>query len=542
MISISHKWYDVKLIFIFLSICCLCFKAQSQITEENAWYYKDYDSDTVYGISLFKTYQFIKAHQLKPNNKIIIASLDNGVDTSHALLKPHLWRNLKEIIGNGKDDDKNGYIDDIYGWNFLGNSDGKNLNTSSSERFRVYWKYYDKFSNIDSKNISSKDLNQYLLWKTTKPTDSELEDVISKLNYIKISLEVLSKSFEIIQPFMDTSIFTMEDVENMKPVRGVVLERKMILLRMINILRIEKKQTNVNIIKELKEEIQSKEYELSSLTKPIKNYRQEVLYDDYDNFKNTQYGNNNITIFNPVHGTHVTGICLSIPLQKWNVQKEYPLIKLMTLRVVPIGDEYDKDVALGILYAVNNGAKIINMSFGKSYSPEQFLVDSAIKYAGRKNVLIVHAGGNSRKNLSLYPNYPTPYKRLADTVGLPYFITVGASSDEKLFDSVQTNFSNYGKYKIDIMAPGNSIYSSIPFQDKYEIFSGTSMASPIVAHVAALIWSYFPKLTAIEIKKIIMKSAFIPKGHEFDNKCNSKGIINAYKAFTLAYQINKNKK
>ncbi|MCX8480725.1 MAG: S8 family serine peptidase, partial [Sediminibacterium sp.] len=277
-------------------------------------------------------------------------------------------------------------------------------------------------------------------------------------------------------------------------------------------------------------------------TSPIKNYRKEVLNDDYYNWNNIYYGNNNIMVNNPYHGTHVAGICLSKPLSIWNCSQLYPPIKLMIIRVVPNGDEYDKDVALGIKYAVNNGANIINMSFGKSFSPEQFLVNDAIKYAGTKNVLLIHSAGNDKKDLNTNFSYPTPYPTLSDSIGLPYFITVGASSDSMLFDSIQSSFSNYGYNKVDIMAPGVKMYSSIPFKDKYATNSGTSMAGPVVTHIAALLWAYFPQLKACQIKEILLKSAAIPTLHNFNKVCTSGGIVNAFNAIKLTNQIYKNKK
>ena len=531
----KYSFFIFFFIFIFTDI------ANSQFNEENTWYYKDFNSDSIHGISLQKTYNYIQKNNLLPS-PIIIAILDNGIDTTHIYIKNNLWKNTKEIPNNNIDDDKNGYVDDINGWNFLGNAQGNNLDKTSDERSRIYWKYYQKYHFIDTQLISLVNDSMYNLWKSTVPNTTHLEELENEVNFLKINVDILQKIFDAIQAEMDSNVFTIEMIELLKPQSRFVQENKMRLLRLANILQLDKTQTNLEIIKDFEAYFEKKNNELINATTPVKDYRKDVLNDDYYNWNNIYYGNNNVMVNSPFHGTHVGGICLSKPLPDWDCNAFYPPIKLMIIRVVPNGDEYDKDIALGIKYAVDNGANIINMSFGKSFSPEQFLVNNAIKYAGSKNVLLIHSAGNDKKDLNTYFSYPTPYSTLSDSVGLPYFITVGASSDSMLFDSIQSNFTNFGKNKVDIMAPGVKIYSSIPFKDNYGANSGTSMAGPVVTHVAALLWSYFPQLKAYQIKDILLKSASIPLQHEFSKSCTTGGIVNAFNAFQIANQIFKNKK
>ena len=273
------------------------------------------------------------------------------------------------------------------------------------------------------------------------------------------------------------------------------------------------------------------------------------MKDDYDNFSDRFYGNNDVMGPGPMHGTHVSGIIAAQRNNSIGIDGVADRVQIMTLRVVPDGDEYDKDVALAIRYAVDQGAKVINMSFGKSFSPEKNWVDSAVKYAEQKDVLLIHASGNESENMDEKENFPNPWLLQWKTKA-KNFISVGASSDIKIDPSIAADFSNYGKENVDVFAPGVKIYSTLPGGNQYGNLKGTSMAAPVVAGLAALLRSYYPELTAVDVKQIIEQSVSKPdttikcikpgeKGEKiiFSNLCKSGGIINAYNAVIMANEF-----
>jgi len=276
-----------------------------------------------------------------------------------------------------------------------------------------------------------------------------------------------------------------------------------------------------------------------------------VLGDNPDNIKDTKYGNNNVIgpgKENAFHGTYVAGIIAQKRNNNIGGDGIANNVEILTVRAVPDGDEYDKDIALGIRYAVDNGAKIINASFSKSYSPHKEWVYDAIKYAEKKDVLIVHAAGNGAKDIDVehdFPNYSDNKKmEFVDNV-----ITVGALN-YKYGENVANDYSNYGKLNVDVLAPGVKIYAALP-GNNYGFLPRTFMASPNVAGVAALIRSYYPKLSAAQVKRIIMESGIAleikvkgnPSNKQFFSELSKSGrIVNAYNALKMAEQLSKNPK
>jgi subtilisin family serine protease len=346
------------------------------------------------------------------------------------------------------------------------------------------------------------------------------------------------------------SNFTVAILEAYQPIGRVTLDTKMAYLRTIKILGIEKESTYPEIVKDLEEYLEGKEKAANAKEEAPLDVRADIIKDAYFNFSDKYYGNNDITGPNARHGTHVAGLVASIPDSNWQVTNLYPALKIMGIRTVPDGDEYDKDVALAIRYAVDNGAKVINMSFGKSYSPEQAWVDSAIRYAAQKDVLLIHSAGNEFYNLDIkkvYPNtYSPSFKDTANNV-----ITVGASSDPRVNNVLLTDFSNYGTTTVDVLSPGNKIYSTLPGKNNYGYLQGTSMSSPIVSHMAAMLRSYFPKLSAIQVKQIILNSVWKPNDgtikyvipnrdtdKSLNEVCTTGGIVNAANAIALAKTYN----
>ena len=511
------------------------------------WHWKDFEKDSVHGISLQKAYQQLANYHLSPS-PIIVAVIDGGIDTNHIDLKKVLWNNPNEIPNNHIDDDHNGYVDDVHGWNFLGGKDGRNIDKADAEKTRIYHQLKQKFIDkiIDTNKLNVAEKKQYATWLEVSKEIEFSNDDVANLQYMKMAAGAIKKIGANIIKEIGDSNFTAKQLDTFQPIGRIGLEAKNSFLRTVTILGIEKETPFTEIVSDLNEYIDGKEKAANAKEFSPSPLRQDIIKDRYDDFSDRYYGNNDITGPNAKHGTHVAGLVASFPDSSWLVSNLYPPIKIMGIRAVPDGDEYDKDIALSIRYAVDNGAKIINMSFGKSYSPEQIWVDSAIRYAASKDVLIIHSAGNEFYNLDQKSVYPNPYSnQLKDSA--KNILTVAASSDELIGESLLTDFSNYGPKVVDVLAPGNKIYSTFPGKDNHGLLSGTSMASPIVSNIAALIRAYFPQLSAVQVKSILMKSVWVPSAqtsaylvpqHDVSKTlleiAKAGGIVNAAKAIQLA--------
>ena len=275
-----------------------------------------------------------------------------------------------------------------------------------------------------------------------------------------------------------------------------------------------------------------------------------IVGDSYENLSERFYGNNHYEGPSGDHGTHVAGIIAAARNNGKGMNGIADNARIMVVRVVPDGDERDKDIANGIRYAVDNGAKIINMSFGKGFSPDKPVIDEAVRYAVSKDVLLVHAAGNDHRNTDTTNNFPRD--TYANNTGVASsWMEIGASSWQKR-KHIAADFSNYGKQNVDVFAPGVDIYSTIP-DSKYASFDGTSMAAPVTAGVAALLRSYYPTLTANQVKEILLQSAIKVKGKvilpgdakrkvKMTDLCQTGAIISAYEAVKLAEQMTSNQK
>ena len=515
--------------------------------EEKFWSHADLMKDSVVGMSLAKAYQFLEGKKSIP---VIVAIADSGVDIEHEDLKEVLWTNTKEIKGNNIDDDKNGYVDDIHGWNFLGNASGKIINADQLEITRLVKKGREKFGDKKAEDISENDKAAFEAYQKLeleyRLTISQKEFEIQEMEQTQNNLERLKAVFEDVRRFAGKDNLIINDLDSLKPASLLMITQIETIKKVL-----ENGATEEDLIGYLKE---VKDYK-GELLKAMKGYDLNLndranlgdnLYDINDKF----YGNNNVIGNKDLekHGTHVAGIVAASRNNNKGAKGVANTVKIMTVRVVPDGDEHDKDVALGIRYAVDNGAKIINTSFGKRFSPNKEWVFDAIAYAAKKDVLIVNAAGNDSKNIDIQATYPNDSKDLktefADNV-----ITIGASSlyyNEKLV----ATFSNYGKINVDIFAPGVDIYSTVP-KNEYEPLSGTSMASPSTSGVAALIRAYYPNLSAKEVKYILMNSGVkidfkvIKPGSQteenptgelvpFEDLSASGRLVNAYNALQLA--------
>jgi cell wall-associated protease len=515
------------------------------------WHLLDATSDSFHGISINKTYDFLKGRKSKP---VIVAVIDSGVDTTNEDLKNILWRNPKEIPGNGKDEDGNGYIDDVYGWNFLGGKDGRNVKTESAEASRIYHKYKSKFDGkqVNEAQLSGEDKEQYELWKQASQIVIGKPEEQMELMFLEMAYKAVKKHEKVLREEMKKDTFTTAELEKFIPVTTQGQKAKLGYINFMKLTGIDSEDTNTTIFTELEEYMDQKKKAQEAKNVAPENYRQEIVKDNYSNINDRFYGNNDVMGPSPMHGTHVAGI---IGAQRDNgigANGVAQNVKVMMIRAVPDGDEYDKDIALAIKYAVDNGAKVINMSFGKGLSPEKKWVDDAVRYAELKDVLIIHAAGNDAENTDTTGNFPNPELKVLHRKA-SNFITVGASSDPRVSGDYVADFSNYGKSTVDVFAPGVKIYSTLPGKSSYGFLKGTSMASPVVAGVAAVIRSYFPELSAGQVKYAIEKSAIAdpalkvtrPGSKEtvsFTDLSTSGGLINAFNAVKVAMTLQPDKK
>lgn len=531
---------------------------KSSLTKEEIqkWPHMDIQTDSVPGISVAKAYDFLKGRQ---GVKVIVGVIDSGIDIEHEDLKNVLWVNKDEIPNNGIDDDANGYIDDIYGWNFLGGEAG----TTAPEQLeitRIVKKLHDRYGDEAKRNElikaeskgSEKETarikekmnagyERYLKLKAI--VDAERNTAIEKKqNYIAMQNEMKALNQKLIKA-LGKETYTAEEVENFNFDGD---KETKIAKRFTRIL------SSGGTIQEGIEGIQGAidYYILKADNMYNIDFKGRVTGDDPNDIKDTKYGNNLVigSKDGEIHGTHVSGIILAERNNNIGMNGVAHNALLMSIRAVPDGDEYDKDVALAIRYAVDNGAKVINMSFGKSYSQQRRWVYDAIKYAERNDVLLVHAAGNDSKSIDTEDNFPNDsYNKINEFAD--NMLTVG-SMTRHFNEDICSPFSNFGKLNVDIFAPGSEIYSTFP-KDKYQSIQGTSMAAPQVAGVAALIRSYFPSLSASQVKQVIMESGIefnhrvkLPTGRggdvkmvDFTNLSVSGRILNAHNALVLAERM-----
>lgn len=497
------------------------------------------------GISLDKAYSALKATGLK-SNRVVVAVIDSGIDTLHEDLKPVLWKNPGEIPHNGIDDDKNGYVDDVHGWNFIGGKDGRNVKEDTYEAARVYYNLKSKWEgrDVEPSSLSGKEKDEYETYLRAKEAVAGGVNV-EEVNFMKQLLPKFLRGDSVIRKELGKEEYNANDLEKYASENQDARNTRMLIMN-ISKANNSNEITNTQLIDDINGQLRKAE----AADKPPVPYRKDIVGDDETDINDRFYGNNDLMASTPFHGTHVSGIIAAARNNGKGIDGVADNVSIMTLRAVPDGDEHDKDIALAIRYAVDNGAKIISMSFGKDFSPEKHWVDDAFRYAESKNVLLVHAAGNSAKNIDSTHNYPNPV--YVDGSGrASNVITVGAAGDMKN-GGLTASFSNYGKAEVDVFAPGVGIYSTIPGGTTYGNASGTSMAAPVVSGVAALIMQYYPNLTAQQVKYAIEKSAVAPKvkvkkpgtDEEVDLSDLSKtgGFLNAHEAVKIAATLKAEKK
>ncbi len=491
--------------------------------EMKSWSHKDLVTDTIPGMSVDKAYaEIIKGRKGK---KVIVAVLDSGIDIDHEDLNDVIWTNSKEVPNNGKDDDKNGFIDDVHGWNFLGDSYNESL-----EKTRIVKRGKSHPDLEKAKAEMEEDYNRNSESKT------RIEQIYTRVKDANAAFKAYFKK----------DAYTIEEVNKIESPDETMSQHIFIAKRILGNGRFESLD---EVEGEIKDNITSITESLNYNLNVDFNGRAVVGDDPYD-ITDTDYGNGNVkhSVKTESHGTHVAGIIAAERDNGIGMNGVANNVEIMAVRMVPNGDEYDKDVALGIRYAVDNGAQVINASFGKYFSQNNEWVRDAIAYAGKNNVLIVKAAGNENVDLdtkAVFPNDQTPTgTEVSDT-----FLTVG-SLQNKYGSQMVSGFSNYGQNNVDVFAPGSSIYSTFP-ENEYKSIGGTSMAAPGVAGIAALIMSQYPKLTAAQVKKIIMQSG-LPINRDvvvdqqkdampFSQGSKSGKIANAYNALILADKVSRGK-
>ncbi len=540
------------------------------------WFHQSID-EGVYGVNTQKAYEFLKTTGRKPE-PIIVGVLDSGVDLEHEDLKDIRWTNTEEIVNNGKDDDRNGHIDDMHGWNFLGNPDGENIGGANLEITRLYKKYRNKFGGIKDRKIKrniKKYPKQYTIYKKAKEEIAdEIEKAKEKIGQMKTNKEFIVSYKEKITPIFEQikkslgstitpdklSSFAQnnnkEQIQEIYPMLGILIK----MIETSSDKKIDIKKAKNKVQQALAKKISGANDYIEYFESKVKYHynvdfdANKIVRDNQKRLRQYKYGNNNAEGPDAIHGTHVSGLIAAVRNNGIGMNGISNAARIMSVRVVPDGDERDKDVANGIIYAVKKGAKILNMSFGKSYSPNKSAVDKAVRYAAKKGVLIVHAAGNDGKDLDdpiKNPNFPVNVTK-NDTIARNW-ITVGASTYHK--EHLAAQFSNYGSKSVDLFSPGTEIYSTIP-DNKYKKLQGTSMASPVVAGVAALVWSYYPELSMQELRHVLLKSVNVYEGmvptpnedkeeskidQPFNKLSKTGGVIDAYLAVKNADVLVKSK-
>ncbi|UGU14446.1 S8 family serine peptidase [Sinomicrobium kalidii] len=523
-------------------------KAEIAEKELNNWQHKDYLLDTIPGISLDRAYKEIL--EKKKGIGVIVAVLDTEIDIAHEALKNNIWINPNEVSDNGIDDDGNGYEDDVHGWNFLGNSQGENIIHTNYEVVRIVRKYEEKFKNKSEEEIPVHEREEFSIYvKARKVYEEKLKEAKDNQEYGDFLVNTYPKSKEALKKFFPKEDYTVEQLDSLYALKEKEdKELASLIYYMSDYIKYNLTQEWIYAAKD--EGDASMNYWAN-----IEYDDRKIIGDDPEDITDTGYGNNEISTKNGLekvypHGTYVAGLLVASQNSR-GVRGISDRIKIMPVRMSPYGAAHDKDIALAIRYAVDNGAKVINMSFSKKFSLHKEWVFDAIRYAAEKNVLLVTSAGNDGINIDEFDYYyPNDAK---DSMGevADNFLIVGAITPY-VNENLVVSYSNYGRHNVDVFAPGYELLTTAP-DNSYKQMPGTSLASAIVSGVAALIWSYYPDLSASQVKKIIMDS-----GLSYNIECNIPGnetkekllfrefsqsgkVVNAYNALLMAREISTEK-
>jgi subtilisin family serine protease len=542
---------------VALAMSATLLTAQSDYPRKD-WMLLDGKKDKITGMSVTQGYSLLKK---RTPVKVIVAVIDSGVDYLHEDLKDVMWVNAGEVPGNGKDDDGNGYVDDIHGWNFIGGRDGKNVEHDNLELTRLYRDLSKKFEGKTGPFTDVNENKQFELYKSVKLSFEE------KYNEAKGTMQIYAPIYKDVK-FVKDEIKTRFGLDNATTgeLAGLTIAKEDSLSKKVATVQTYLGMGFANDLNELYEGIKGAvDYFQGQLDY---NYNvdydpRNIVGDNYGNSSEKNYGNNDVKGPDASHGTHVSGIIAGKRGNGIGLDGIADNVQIMSIRVVPDGDERDKDVANGIRYAVDNGAKIINMSFGKAWVKDKKVVDDAVKYAESKGVLLVHAAGNESTNIDQVTHYPcrtmedgSLASNWLEIGAMGYDFDIKAGDEEKplpknpKYKMIVGDFSNYGVKFVDIFAPGVDIYSTTP-ENTYAFFNGTSMAAPATTGVAAVLLSYFPGLTPVQVRDILMNSSVKMKKYKvlkpgtkdemvpLTDLSGSGGIVNLYNAIKMAMKIKK---
>jgi len=502
------------------------------------WHILDLKKDGYFGVSLNQAYDFLKG---KKSTTVVVATIDSGVDTLQKDLQPILWINTREKAGNGKDDDHNGYVDDVHGWNFLGGPNNRCDVNETTEEVREYYRLKDKYAAITTA-AAAKDKPEYAYWLKVKGIrDSTVGKSQAELNQLSPLMNALVTTDAFLKRSLHLKAgqsFTKNDLNKLDSKNDTLTQSKYIWGLIFQ--DADNAKTDTKTITELNEYITK----LNNDINPDLDARKRVVGDNPNDINDKVYGSNQLKFDDASHGTGVAGLIGAIRNNGYGIDGIADNVKIMAIKAVPNGDEYDKDIANAIRYAVNNGAKVVNMSFGKKISPHKKWVDDAIKYAAEKDVLLVQASGNDNQDVDAKPEFPND--TFLDGTTSDNLISVGASAalnDENL----AATFSNYGKKNVDVFAPGVKV-TSIDKDAEFNTADGTSFASPITAGIAALVLEYYPTLSARQLKEVILESAKPLQGMQvikpgskdkvdFTALSKSGGVVNALEALKIASKM-----
>jgi subtilisin family serine protease len=550
-----QKSFYALIILSIITLSCNSAKQTKNKTIEpdlTSWYTKDFTLDGIPGISLDKAY----SEKLIPktNKSIIVAVIDTQIDATHEALQGKLWVNQKEIPNNGIDDDNNGYVDDINGWNFTAKPNGKSIMWSNYEYIRLIRKWQPYFAAKDTIKLSEDDAYDFKEYKRALAYRDYYQDYYENWRKsLLFSIDVYPASRDSLKKFFPKEDYTMKDLDSLYKIHKIndktYWERKDDNDRDLGAL-IDYMRVNIETTQRTLEQITNQKTELDSILQKNLNteYNERNFLKDRPDKLEKGYGNNKVSEKENQHkhSTEVSGIIAAKRNNKHGTRGFSDNIKIMPLAIAVSGDTHDKDIALAIYYAVDNGAKVINMSFGKEFSLQQEWVTKAIQYAEQKNVLLVHVAGNKSRNVDTHTYYPCDYNPKERKEISSNLITVGATT-HKADSTFVSAFSSYGKKSIDLFAPGSKIYTTFP-DNKYNYDSGTSLAAPMVSATAALIWLSYPKLTVQQLKQIILDSGttynfevLLPGGEgkkvPFKELSKTGKVLNVYNALKMAAQV-----
>lgn len=508
---------------LILAVCtCTSTTSLGQIPSLTGWH-KIYN-DTLQGVNSEEALQFLKTKKIKPVKQLIVGIIDSGIDTTVVDLSKALWTNYKEKE-DGKDNDKNGYIDDLHGWNFLGTKDKSfNMTSAGTEEYREFKRLFPKYKGMDS--MAVKDTAEYAYYEMMK-------NKAGIVNYIKFFgyNAMKDEAYQLIDSILKATSGVEIDTLTINGLMHLPIENEK-WNNACQTLFVDMYKGGKGTRWQKVRMTHQKQFDL--IKKRIAGIENDVdkrllMGDDLKNPEDRYYGNPVLQIDGCEHGTFVAGVIAGQGIKNPDVTGVFPQAKLMIIRAVPDGDEYDKDIASAIRYAVDNGAKVINMSLGKYTSPDSEMVNDAIAYASKKDVLLVQAAGNNKKDIDKTAYYPSAKDKSRNT--FVNYLRVGASDKR----GNPCSFSNYGKKEVDVFAPGEDI-TSVTVGNEYIKSQGTSVAAPVVSAVAAMLRAYFPKLKAGQVKEILIKSV---RPMQQEELCVSGGIIDAMKAVELAINYKK---